>query len=117
MEGLNPYKVHTVCVCVLPIQGDADDGENPGDSTSPPKGRRKIRRILEVQQLAKETQEALREEEERRKRLAERDRQRRQEKQEADGEQGRDDAEVRLPCSVLPSAPLPCLCGRMRRTV
>lgn len=77
-------------VCVQTNQDDAD--ENAEECTSTPKGRRKIRRILEVQQLAKETQEALKEEEERRKRLAERDKQRQQE--EESREQGRDDSEV-----------------------
>ncbi|KAI4871343.1 hypothetical protein NFI96_026868 [Prochilodus magdalenae] len=70
-------------------QGAADgDGAKAAEELSgTPKGRRKIRRILEVGQLAKETQEALREEEERRQRLAERDRQRRlEESREKDDE-------------------------------
>lgn len=83
---------------VLPNQGGPDslsdvDGKTSGEFTITPKGRRKIRRILQVQQLAKETQEALREEEERRKRLAERDRQQQQEGESR--EHGQDDTEVR----------------------
>ncbi|XP_036435918.1 transcriptional regulator ATRX-like isoform X1 [Colossoma macropomum] len=79
-----------------PTQQDAPDAAEGGDEdvkdaedvSGTPKGRRKIRRIMEVGQLAKETQEALREEEERRKRLEERDRQRQQEESR---EQGKDD--------------------------
>ncbi|XP_062845195.1 transcriptional regulator ATRX-like isoform X2 [Trichomycterus rosablanca] len=85
--------------------GDEDpeaDGNTGEDSLSTPKGRRKIRRILEVQQLAKETQEALREEEERRRRLAERDRRRRQE--EENGERSRDDNEV----MIIGESTIPC---------
>ncbi|KAL7834252.1 hypothetical protein SRHO_G00284990 [Serrasalmus rhombeus] len=80
---------------LAPNQQDAVDGGDEGedvknseDVSGTPKGRKKIRRIMEVGQLAKETQEALREEEERRKRLAERDRQRQQEESR---EQGKDD--------------------------
>lgn len=55
-----------------------------------PRGRRQIRRVLEVEQLAQETQSALREEEERRKRLAEREKLRleneRREREDADPE-------------------------------
>ncbi|XP_051540427.1 transcriptional regulator ATRX-like isoform X2 [Myxocyprinus asiaticus] len=57
---------------------------------STPHGRRQIRRLLEVGQLARETQSALREEEERRKRLAQREKQRlereRKEREDADSE-------------------------------
>lgn len=55
-----------------------------------PRGRRQIRRLLEVGQLAQETQSALKEEEERRRRLAEREKQRldseRREREDADSE-------------------------------
>lgn len=55
-----------------------------------PRGRRQIRRLLEVGQLARETQSALKEEEERRRRLAEREKQRldieRREREDADSE-------------------------------
>ncbi|XP_035383362.1 transcriptional regulator ATRX-like isoform X2 [Electrophorus electricus] len=71
------------------LRGDEEDEE---DLTAVSKGRRKIRKILEVEQLAKETQEALREEEERRKRLAERERQRVEESR----ERGTDDSEVMI---------------------
>ncbi|KAF7688995.1 transcriptional regulator ATRX-like isoform X2 [Silurus meridionalis] len=81
------------------------DGENAENCTGTPKGRRKIRKILEVQQLAKETQEALREEEERRKRLAEREQQRRQE--EKSKEHGREDPEVMIIARTPAARPIP----------
>ncbi|XP_060768474.1 transcriptional regulator ATRX-like isoform X2 [Neoarius graeffei] len=84
--------------------GHSDADQNADECTSTPKGRRKIRRILEVQQLAKETQEALREEQERRNRLAERDRQRRQEESR---EQGRDDSEVMIVAETPAPRPVP----------
>ncbi|XP_041807750.1 transcriptional regulator ATRX-like isoform X2 [Chelmon rostratus] len=52
---------------------DADEETN--DSKSTPKGRKKIRKIIEDENLRAETQEALREEEERCKRLADREQQ------------------------------------------
>eukprot|EP00064_Thunnus_orientalis_P003358 superscaffoldBa00000270_g3367 len=52
---------------------DADD--KTGDSKGTPKGRKKIRKIIEDVNLRAETQEALREEEERCKRLADREQQ------------------------------------------
>ena len=52
-------------------QEEADE-----DNKNTPKGRRKIRGILNDEHLRAETLEALREEEERRKRLAEREKQR-----------------------------------------
>ncbi|GAA6068029.1 transcriptional regulator ATRX-like, partial [Tachysurus ichikawai] len=87
-------------------QSDADNTTSE-ECTSTAKGRRKIRRILEVQQLAKETQEALREEEERRKRLAERERQRRLE--EESREQGRDETEVMIVAETPAPKPVPLL--------
>ncbi|XP_060719259.1 transcriptional regulator ATRX-like [Tachysurus vachellii] len=87
-------------------QSDADNTTSE-ECTSTAKGRRKIRRILEVQQLAKETQEALREEEERRKRLAERERQRRLE--EESREQGRDESEVMIVAETPAPKPVPLL--------
>ncbi|KAM9440693.1 ATRX chromatin remodeler, like [Clarias gariepinus] len=85
------------------------DGLNAEECTSPTKGRKKIRRILGVGQLAKETQEALREEEERRKRLAERERQRRQEEEEEEEsrEQARDDSEVMIVAETPAPRPVP----------
>ncbi|XP_060941507.1 transcriptional regulator ATRX-like isoform X2 [Limanda limanda] len=53
-------------------QNDLEDGD---DGKSTPKQRKKIRKILENENLRAETQEALREEEERCKRLAEREQQ------------------------------------------
>ncbi|XP_039621678.1 transcriptional regulator ATRX isoform X2 [Polypterus senegalus] len=47
--------------------------EEEDDSKSPGKGRKKIRKILKVDKLRSETQNALKEEEERRKRIAERE--------------------------------------------
>lgn len=52
---------------------DADEGTS--DSKNTPKGRKKIRKIIEDVNLRAETQEALREEEERCKRLADREQQ------------------------------------------
>ncbi|MBN3276792.1 ATRX regulator, partial [Polyodon spathula] len=51
---------------------DSNDEEDD-DSVSPGKGRKKIRKILKVDKLRSETQNALKEEEERRKRIAERE--------------------------------------------
>lgn len=57
-------------------QSDADDTDHEtGDSKGTPKGRKKIRKIIEDVNLRAETQEALREEEERCKRLADREQQ------------------------------------------
>uniref|UniRef100_A0A8D0ARY3 ATP-dependent helicase ATRX n=1 Tax=Sander lucioperca TaxID=283035 RepID=A0A8D0ARY3_SANLU len=53
-------------------QSDKEDGDENSDSKGTPKGRKKIRDIIEDENLRAETQEALREEEERRQRLAER---------------------------------------------
>ncbi|KAL3042493.1 hypothetical protein OYC64_020427 [Pagothenia borchgrevinki] len=52
-----------------------DAGEENSDGKGTPKGRKKIRKIIDDVNLRTETQEALREEEERRKRLAEREQQ------------------------------------------
>uniref|UniRef100_A0A8D0DFY6 ATP-dependent helicase ATRX n=1 Tax=Sander lucioperca TaxID=283035 RepID=A0A8D0DFY6_SANLU len=56
----------------LSCQYDKEDGDENSDSKGTPKGRKKIRDIIEDENLRAETQEALREEEERRQRLAER---------------------------------------------
>ncbi|XP_023260466.1 transcriptional regulator ATRX-like [Seriola lalandi dorsalis] len=60
-------------------ESDQEDGEEDGeediDSKGTPKRRKKIRKIIEDVNLRAETQEALREEEERCKRLADRDQQ------------------------------------------
>ncbi|XP_069468686.1 transcriptional regulator ATRX [Ambystoma mexicanum] len=56
-------------------EGD-EEGEGDSDSKSPGKARKKIRKILKVEKLRTETQNALKEEEERRKRIAERERER-----------------------------------------
>lgn len=53
-------------------EGDEEDGE--GDDKGTPKGRKKIRKILKDDKLRSETQNALKEEEERRKRIAEKER-------------------------------------------
>ncbi|KAJ8254892.1 hypothetical protein GJAV_G00198530 [Gymnothorax javanicus] len=50
-----------------------EDGDGDGDKSTP-KGRKKIRKILKDDKLRSETQNALKEEEERRKRVAERER-------------------------------------------
>uniref|UniRef100_A0A671M5Q3 DNA helicase n=1 Tax=Sinocyclocheilus anshuiensis TaxID=1608454 RepID=A0A671M5Q3_9TELE len=54
--------------------GGEDDGEDEGDEKETPKGRKKIRKILKDDKLRTETRDALKEEEERRKRIAERER-------------------------------------------
>ncbi|XP_017291035.1 transcriptional regulator ATRX [Kryptolebias marmoratus] len=56
-------------------KSNVSNGEDNGELKSTPKGRKKIRKIIEDEDLRAETQEALREEEERRKRLANRDQQ------------------------------------------
>ncbi|KAM6117224.1 transcriptional regulator ATRX isoform 2-T2 [Pterocles gutturalis] len=52
------------------------ENEDNDDSKSPGKGRKKIRKIIKDDKLRTETQNALKEEEERRKRIAERERER-----------------------------------------
>uniref|UniRef100_A0A7N9AJY0 DNA helicase n=1 Tax=Mastacembelus armatus TaxID=205130 RepID=A0A7N9AJY0_9TELE len=69
---------HIACWFVLCIEQSAkeeDEKEELSDSKGTPKGRKKIRKIIEVENLRAETQEALREEEERCKRLANREQQ------------------------------------------
>lgn len=57
-------------------QSDKEDAdEENSDNKGTPKGRKKIRKIIEDENLRAETQEALREEEERCKRLADREQQ------------------------------------------
>ncbi|KAI5624751.1 transcriptional regulator ATRX [Silurus asotus] len=53
---------------------EGDDSGEEGDDKGTPKGRKKIRKILKVDKLRSETQNALKEEEERRKRIAEKER-------------------------------------------
>lgn len=53
-------------------EGDGDDDDDD-DEKGTPKGRKKIRKILKDDKLRSETQNALKEEEERRKRIAERE--------------------------------------------
>ncbi|XP_075040535.1 transcriptional regulator ATRX [Mixophyes fleayi] len=59
-------------------KGNSEDGDHDddSDSKSPGKGRKKIRRILKDDKLRSETQNALKMEEERRKRIAEKERER-----------------------------------------
>ncbi|XP_023672169.1 transcriptional regulator ATRX [Paramormyrops kingsleyae] len=54
-------------------EDDAGDDDDDDESKSTPKGRKKIRKILKDDKLRSETQNALKEEEERRKRIAERE--------------------------------------------
>lgn len=57
-------------------QSDEEDvNEENSESKGTPKGRKKIRKIIDDENLRAETQEALREEEERRQRLADRSQQ------------------------------------------
>uniref|UniRef100_A0A667Y8K6 DNA helicase n=1 Tax=Myripristis murdjan TaxID=586833 RepID=A0A667Y8K6_9TELE len=53
--------------------GEEDGEEKEGDAKDTPKGRKKIRKILKDDKLRTETRDALKEEEERRKRIAERE--------------------------------------------
>ncbi|XP_059378160.1 transcriptional regulator ATRX-like [Carassius carassius] len=54
--------------------GGEEDGEDEGDEKGTPKNRKKIRKIIKDDSLRTETRDALKEEEERRKRIAERER-------------------------------------------
>uniref|UniRef100_A0A9J8BZH5 DNA helicase n=1 Tax=Cyprinus carpio carpio TaxID=630221 RepID=A0A9J8BZH5_CYPCA len=54
--------------------GGEEDGEDEEDEKGTPKGRKKIRKIIKDDRLRTETRDALKEEEERRKRIAERER-------------------------------------------
>ncbi|XP_073676097.1 transcriptional regulator ATRX isoform X2 [Garra rufa] len=54
--------------------GGEEDGEDEDDDKGTPKGRKKIRKIIKDDKLRTETRDALKEEEERRKRIAERER-------------------------------------------
>ncbi|KAM3869276.1 transcriptional regulator ATRX-like [Diretmus argenteus] len=61
------------CIVLSDSSNDQEDGDDEnGDHKFTPKGRRKIRKIIDDEHLRTETQKALREEEERCKRLAER---------------------------------------------
>lgn len=70
---------HIACWIFLFEQSDGgkeeEADEEISDSKGTPKGRKKIRKIIEDMNLRAETQEALREEEERCKRLADREQQ------------------------------------------
>ncbi|XP_043560921.1 transcriptional regulator ATRX isoform X1 [Chiloscyllium plagiosum] len=57
-------------------EGNSDSDDNDIDSKSPGKGRKKIRKILKDGNLRTETQNALKEEEDRRKRIADREKER-----------------------------------------
>ncbi|XP_072285341.1 transcriptional regulator ATRX-like isoform X2 [Pyxicephalus adspersus] len=57
-------------------KGNSGDHDEDSDSKSPGKGRKKIRRIIKDDNLRTETQNALKMEEERRKRIAEKERER-----------------------------------------
>ncbi|XP_007228485.3 transcriptional regulator ATRX isoform X2 [Astyanax mexicanus] len=54
-------------------EGEDEEGDEDDDDKGTPKGRKKIRKILKDDKLRSETQNALKEEEERRKRIAERE--------------------------------------------
>ncbi|KAJ8338353.1 hypothetical protein SKAU_G00373190 [Synaphobranchus kaupii] len=55
-------------------EGEEDEDGDDDDSKNTPKGRKKIRKILKDDKLRSETQNALKEEEDRRKRIADRER-------------------------------------------
>lgn len=57
------------------LKSGKEDSNDESSIKGTPRGRRKIRRIIDDENLRSETQEALREEEERCKRLAEREQQ------------------------------------------
>ncbi len=54
--------------------GEEEEGEGEDDETGTPKNRKKIRKIIKDDNLRTETRDALKEEEERRRRIAERER-------------------------------------------
>lgn len=54
--------------------GEEEDGEGDEDEKGTPKNRKKIRKIIKDDNLRTETRDALKEEEERRRRIAERER-------------------------------------------
>lgn len=77
-----PVVIQRLCVFNCPLvignlsfikQSDKEDANSEPSVKGTPKGRRKIRKIMDDENLRSETQEALREEEERCKRLADRD--------------------------------------------
>uniref|UniRef100_A0A096LTB9 DNA helicase n=1 Tax=Poecilia formosa TaxID=48698 RepID=A0A096LTB9_POEFO len=63
------------CTSKLEQSDEEDANEENSESKGTPKGRKKIRKIIDDENLRAETQEALREEEERRQRLADRSQQ------------------------------------------
>ncbi|XP_032389041.1 transcriptional regulator ATRX isoform X2 [Etheostoma spectabile] len=74
-EALSSYekKIQVPCIWLSDSdseKSDKENGDENSDSKGTPKGRKKIRDIIEDANLRAETQEALREEEERRQRLA-----------------------------------------------
>ncbi|CAK6953614.1 transcriptional regulator ATRX-like [Scomber scombrus] len=75
----NDKKEQMLCILLSDSSTEKSDQEDTDegtvDSKGTPKGRKKIRKILENENLRAETQEALREEEERCKRLADREQQ------------------------------------------
>uniref|UniRef100_A0A4W6FL56 DNA helicase n=1 Tax=Lates calcarifer TaxID=8187 RepID=A0A4W6FL56_LATCA len=70
-----PKVAHFSLSSCASFQSDQEDGDEENDIKGTPKGRKKIRKIIEDVDLRAETQEALREEEERCQRLANRDQQ------------------------------------------
>lgn len=65
----------SLVICFLIKQSGKEDSDNEPTNKGTSRGRRKIRRIIDDENLRSETQEALREEEERCKRLADREQQ------------------------------------------
>ncbi|XP_063751785.1 transcriptional regulator ATRX-like isoform X2 [Eleginops maclovinus] len=80
-EAPHSYEKKAAVTCILLSDSNSektdkeDAGEENSDGKGTPKGRKKIRKIIDDVNLRAETQEALREEDERRKRLAEREQQ------------------------------------------
>uniref|UniRef100_A0A671LZ81 DNA helicase n=1 Tax=Sinocyclocheilus anshuiensis TaxID=1608454 RepID=A0A671LZ81_9TELE len=73
-SGSSDHQFVHSSLLTLKLHFREDDGEDEGDEKETPKGRKKIRKILKDDKLRTETRDALKEEEERRKRIAERER-------------------------------------------
>uniref|UniRef100_A0A3B4ZYT5 DNA helicase n=1 Tax=Stegastes partitus TaxID=144197 RepID=A0A3B4ZYT5_9TELE len=77
--SFNPVQTQHTCIWLSDSSSEKSDQEDTekeiNESQGTPKGRKKIRKIIDDENLRAETQEALREEEERCKRLAKRDQQ------------------------------------------
>lgn len=73
--GVSQSCVWSLVMYFFKLKSGKEDSNDESSIKGTPRGRRKIRRIIDDENLRSETQEALREEEERCKRLAEREQQ------------------------------------------